>query len=228
MFSIRAIPSLGEVLGDRICDSAILHIKRSSSVYRSNRGRLPKRCLLTDAVHAVIDNNDILTELLRLLPTPFSLSTMSSPYLQLIRNALDNYAEQMKIDINDNPFAEQVKNCETPGAVLQLLEKNRDEFKEYRDKNRKFIDCVNPVVKFVHAFSGILNEAASLVSRERSSRSPCFFFQLFPRPIPFHPAKLIFVGINVLFTVCTLFHFVPAGHLPLISRPGGRRSQREL
>ena len=89
---------------------------------------------------------------------------MSSPNLQMIREALDTYAEQMKIDLKDNPFAEEVKGCNSPEAILQLLEKNRDEFKEYRDKNRKFIDCLNPVVRFVHAFSGILGEATSLVS----------------------------------------------------------------
>jgi hypothetical protein len=101
---------------------------------------------------------------------------MSSPNLQLIRDALDTYAEQMKIDIKDNPFAEDVKGCDSPEAILQLLEKNRDEFKEYRDKNRKFIDCLNPVVKFVHAFSNVLGEATGLVSAERlrSSRSPYF------------------------------------------------------
>jgi hypothetical protein len=86
---------------------------------------------------------------------------------QLIRDALDTYAEQMKIDLKDNPFAEEVKGCDSPEAILQLLEKNRDEFKEYRDKNRKFIDCLNPVVKFVHAFSEVLGEATSLVSAER-------------------------------------------------------------
>ena len=93
---------------------------------------------------------------------------MSSPNLQPIREALDTYAEQMKIDLKDNPFAEEVKGCNSPEAILQLLEKNRDEFKEYRDKNRKFIDCLNPVVKFVHAFSGILGEATSPVSADRS------------------------------------------------------------
>jgi hypothetical protein len=92
---------------------------------------------------------------------------MSSPNLQLIRDALDTYAEQMKIDLKDNLFAEEVKGCNSPEAILQLLEKNRDEFKEYRDKNRKFIDCLSPVVKFVHAFSTVLGEATSLVSADR-------------------------------------------------------------
>ena len=96
------------------------------------------------------------------------LSTTSSPNLQPIREALDTYAEQMKIDLKDNPFAEEVKGCNSPEAILQLLEKNRDEFKEYRDKNRKFIDCLNPVVKFVHAFSDVIGEATSLVSANRS------------------------------------------------------------
>ncbi|KAH8979985.1 hypothetical protein EDB86DRAFT_3248181, partial [Lactarius hatsudake] len=105
---------------------------------------------------------------------------MSSPNFQSIRDALEKYTEQMKTDLQDNPFAEEVKRCDSPNDVLELLEKTKDEFKEYRDKNRKFIDCLNPVVQFVHIFSGILGEATSLV--------------------PFQPAKLVFVGINVLFT----------------------------
>ena len=101
---------------------------------------------------------------------------MSFPNLQLIRAALEDYAEHMNIDMNNNPFAEEVKGCDSPGAVLQLLERNRDMFKEYRDMNRKFIDCLNPVVQFVHAFSGILGEAASQVSCKRLLRSRCFSF----------------------------------------------------
>ena len=103
----------------------------------------------------------------RLLPALFSLSTMSSPNLKFICDAFETYAEQMKIDLKDNPFAEKVKGCNSPEAILQLLEKSKDEFKEYRDKNRKFIDCLNPVVKFVHAFSDVLGEATSLVSANR-------------------------------------------------------------
>ena len=112
----------------------------------------------------------------RLLPALFSPSTMSSPNLKSIRDALDTYAEQMKIDLKDNPFAEEIKGCNSPEAILQLLEKNRDKFKEYREKNRKFIDCLNPVVKFVHAFSNVLGEATSLVSAQRRTIMTVSFF----------------------------------------------------
>jgi hypothetical protein len=126
---------------------------------------------------------------------------LQSHNLQFIRDALDTYTKQMKIDLKDNPLADELKDCKSPEAVLQLLEKNKNNFKEYRDKNRKFIDCLNPVVKFVHTFSGILGEATSLVSAERSLRSTPLHIYFLLHQVPFQPAKLVFVGIDVLFAV---------------------------
>ena len=99
-------------------------------------------------------------------------------HFQSILNALDKYAEQTGINLNENPFADKVKGCSSPDAVLVLLQENVKAFKDYRDKNRKFIDCLSPVVQFVHAFSGILGEAAGLVSREQTSRSLLVFKNL--------------------------------------------------
>ena len=89
---------------------------------------------------------------------------------QSILDATDEYAEQTGISLKDNPFADKIKGCDSSDAVLLLLQENLKAFKDYRDKNRKFIDCLSPVVQFVHAFSEILGEAAGLVSRERSFR----------------------------------------------------------
>ena len=88
-----------------------------------------------------------------------------------ILDAVDKYAEQTGINLKDNPFANKVKDCDSPDAVLLLLEENAKTFKNYRDKNRKFIDCLSPVIQCVHAFSGVLGEVAGLVSREQLSRS---------------------------------------------------------
>jgi hypothetical protein len=87
---------------------------------------------------------------------------------QLILNAVDKYAEQTGTDLKDNPFADNIKGCDSPDAVLLLLQENLKAFKDYRDGNRKFIDCLSPVVQFVHAFSGILGEVAGSVSHGRS------------------------------------------------------------
>ncbi|KAI9451378.1 hypothetical protein BJY52DRAFT_1191054 [Lactarius psammicola] len=102
--------------------------------------------------------------------------------LQSILYAVDKYAEETGINLKENPFAKKVEDCDSSGAVLLLLQENLKAFKDYRDQNRKFIDCLSPVVQFVHTFSGILGQAAGLL------------------PMPFQPAKLIFVGIDVLFT----------------------------
>ncbi|KAH9063599.1 hypothetical protein EDB87DRAFT_1820705, partial [Lactarius vividus] len=107
-------------------------------------------------------------------------STMSNSGFQSILDAFDTYVEQMGINLRENPFADKVLGCDSSDAILLLLQENANAFKDYRDKNRKFIDCLGPVVQFVHAFSGIIGEAAGMV--------------------PFQPAKLIFVGIDVLFT----------------------------
>jgi hypothetical protein len=89
---------------------------------------------------------------------------------QSILDAVDKYAEQTGINLKENPFANKVKDCDSPSAVLSLLQEDLKAFKDYRDNNRKFIDCMSPVVQFVHAFSGILGEAAGLVSRDQSCR----------------------------------------------------------
>ena len=90
---------------------------------------------------------------------------------QLILDALDKYAEQSGINLRENPFADKVLGCDSSGSILLLLQENVKEFKEYRDQHRKFIDCLGPVGQFVHAFSGILGQAAGLVSSDQSFRS---------------------------------------------------------
>ena len=92
---------------------------------------------------------------------------------QAILDAVDIYAQQTGISLKENPFADKVKGCDSPNAVLLLLQENMKVFKDYRDQNQKFIECLSPVVQFVHAFSRILGEAAGLVNRKLISLVIC-------------------------------------------------------
>jgi len=98
------------------------------------------------------------------------LATSSSSNIQLIIAALDDYSKQTGIDLSNNPFTTMLEQSSSPDAILQLLQQREKAFKEYRDGNRRLINCLNPAVKVLQAFLGILGEAVSLVSYTSESR----------------------------------------------------------
>lgn len=83
---------------------------------------------------------------------------------QLIIDALDDYAKTTGIDLASNPFAAVLEQSNSPDAIVGLLQAREKAFKEYRDEDRRLISCLSPAVRVLQAFSGILGEAASLVS----------------------------------------------------------------
>ena len=109
------------------------------------------------------------------------ISESTSPGFQLITDALEEYAKQTGIELSNDPFAEKIQLFKSPDDILRLLQEREKAFKEYRDKNRTLISCLTPAVKVIHAFTAILGEAVSLVSRAHV---------LFPIPIPLFQPNL--------------------------------------
>ena len=83
---------------------------------------------------------------------------------QLIIDALADYTKITGVDLSTNPFAATLEQSNSPDAILQLLQGREKAFQEYRDGNRRLINCLSPAVRVLQAFSGILGEAVSLVS----------------------------------------------------------------
>jgi fungal STAND N-terminal Goodbye domain len=97
--------------------------------------------------------------------TLMSQQTASPAKLQsIIDVALDSYARQTGVDLTKHPSADRLQNCRSPEDIIQLLLERETAFKDYRDKYRNLIDRLRPVVRVVHGFSGVLGEAAGLVS----------------------------------------------------------------
>jgi hypothetical protein len=148
-----------------------------------------------------------------------SLTTASTSNFRLILDALDDYTKQTGIDLSKNPFAESLQNCNSPDSVLQILQDRAEAFKDYRDGNRKLINCLKPVVQVLHTVSGVLGEAAAMVSPPNHiiSSDPILkvIFQ-----VPFQPTKAILVGVDVLLTVRVTFTFFD---YTLVTSPYSRR-----
>ena len=95
-----------------------------------------------------------------------SQASSSASNIQLIIDALADYAKVTGIDLSENPFAATLEHTTSPEAILQLLEGREKAFKEYRDGDRKLIKGLTPAVNVLQAFSGILGEVVSLVSHK--------------------------------------------------------------
>jgi hypothetical protein len=93
-----------------------------------------------------------------------SSSTTSSSNFQLILNSLTEYANKTEIDLTSNPFAHKLQSCHSAEAISELLQDRAKAFREYRDGNRKLINCLLPIVQLLHTFSGILGETLVPVS----------------------------------------------------------------
>jgi hypothetical protein len=93
------------------------------------------------------------------------MSSASTSNFQSITDALADYAKITGIDLSKNPFTATLEQSNSPEAILQLLQGRAKTFKEYRDGNQRLISSLSPAVKVLQAFSGILGEAVSLVSR---------------------------------------------------------------
>ena len=90
-------------------------------------------------------------------------ATSSTSNFQLIINALADYTKITGIDLSKNPFATALRQSSSPEATLELLQGRERAFKEYRDGNRRLINCLSPAVKVLQAFSGIMGGAVNLV-----------------------------------------------------------------
>jgi len=93
-----------------------------------------------------------------------STVTSSSKFQSIFDAALSDYAKQTGIDLATHPSAQTLQNCDSAEAILDVLQDKANQFQAYRDGNRKLMNCLKPVVQVLHAVSGILGEAATLVS----------------------------------------------------------------
>ena len=89
--------------------------------------------------------------------------------------ALADYSKQVGIDLATHPLSDSLQSCGSPDDVLQLLEDKANEFKEFRDGNRKLLNWLRPVVQVVHTLSAVLGASVTLVSPENPHFFICFF-----------------------------------------------------
>ncbi|KAH9030417.1 hypothetical protein EDB85DRAFT_1433476 [Lactarius pseudohatsudake] len=111
-------------------------------------------------------------------------SSSSSPNFQpIFEKALQEYKRKTGKDLTTHSLAAEIKACDSPEAILTVLEGKVNELNQSRSSDERLTKWLNPTVNILNALSATLGEG---------------FGSVFP------PTKIIFSGIGILLVVSFL------------------------
>jgi hypothetical protein len=128
-------------------------------------------------------------------------SSLSTPNYQLIfEKALEEYEKKTGKDLASHPLTAEINGCDSPEAILAVLEGKANELKQSRSGDEGLTKWLNPTMNVLNALSATLGEGVGSVSYNlhqvrRCLSFPNVDFQVFP------PTKIIFSGIGILLVV---------------------------
>jgi hypothetical protein len=95
-------------------------------------------------------------------PTP---STSSSSNFQSVLNvALERYEDKTKNKLLTHPLAAQLQSCDSPAAILSVLEGIVQKFDQRRSSDERLTKWLDPTVEVVYAFSCAVGNGAGMVN----------------------------------------------------------------
>ncbi|KAN0133567.1 hypothetical protein V8E53_008735, partial [Lactarius tabidus] len=101
----------------------------------------------------------------------------SSNFIVIFQKALNVYKAKTKQDLITHPLATQLRACNSPAAILTVLQDQVHQFEKSRSADERLRQWLNPTINVLYAFSEVLCQGVSLV---------------------FPPAQAIFAGAGVL------------------------------
>lgn len=92
-----------------------------------------------------------------------STATSSSNFQLIFNNALEGYERRTKQDLLVHPLAAQFQACDSPSAILAILQQQIKEFNQSRRSDKRLTKWLDPTVNVLYTFSEALGEGVGLV-----------------------------------------------------------------
>jgi hypothetical protein len=128
-----------------------------------------------------------------------SSSSSSSNFQSVFNAALEAYEKKTKCKLLSHPLATQLQSCDTPIAILSVLQDLIQKFDQRRSSDERLTNWLNPTVNVLYAFSDYIGQGVGLVSLHLA------IFLRITDPIVicqvFSPANVVFSGIGILLSV---------------------------
>ena len=102
-----------------------------------------------------------------------SSSTSSTNFENIFAAALKTYSNQTKKDIAAHPLASQLQSCDSPSAILAILQTQVQTFDQSQGADEKLTKWLDPTVNVLFAFSATLgNGVGVVIARHQVARDP--------------------------------------------------------
>jgi hypothetical protein len=100
----------------------------------------------------------------------------SSDLNSILDAALSEYKKKTESGLLEHPLAEQVKRCDSIGAISAILQGQAGEFRQFRDGDQRLMKWINPIVEVISRFSETLGGVASIVRPRNPVRNHLSIF----------------------------------------------------
>ena len=91
-------------------------------------------------------------------------SSSSSSFQSIFDASLQSYNNKTKNKLLDHPLATQLQSCDSPNAILSVLQDLIHQFDQRRASDERLNKLLNPTVNVLYTFSDTLGEGVVLVS----------------------------------------------------------------
>ena len=91
-------------------------------------------------------------------------ASSSSNFQSVFNAALDTYEKKTKTKLLAHPLAAQLQSCDSPTAILSVLQDLIQQFDCRRRSDERLTNWLNPTVNVVYAFSSTVGQGVGLVS----------------------------------------------------------------
>ncbi len=99
-------------------------------------------------------------------------SSSSTPNFQpIFEKALQEYKKKTGKDLTAHPLAAKIKGCNSPEAILTVLEGKASELNQSRSSDERLTRWLNPTVNILNALSATLGEGAGSVRYRNQATS---------------------------------------------------------
>jgi hypothetical protein len=91
-------------------------------------------------------------------------SSSSSNFLSVFNAALDAYEKKTKTKLLAHPLAAQLQSCDSPTAILSVLQDVIQQFDSHRRDDERLTNWLNPTINVLDTFSSTVGQGVGLVS----------------------------------------------------------------